>query len=835
MIILMCLSAIITSTFLTYVLSEWYKSSTIVLIRPQETVDLVPKRDKILNFPMTYFSPIETASKTYTEIVKSRLIAERVTKLLTLESMREDKGAGWRYYWKKTKTLIKNFLKKSWALLKYGRIEADDPFNRVVSEIQGGLSVKPTKKTYLFEIEAEARSPWLASAVANASAKVFMDYLKEQSLHELENARQLSEEKVKQSSQKLEKAREALVKFKEREGVVSLREETALHLELLGELESSLKTVNTDINGVVAQKKEIARQLRVTKNFTRSTEKVIDNPILRDLKLGLAKKEVALKGLSEKFAPEHREIRILQAEIKEINKKIEQHEPTLNSEVTSTVNPTYQNLLNEQTNLENELESLKAKRLNLSEAIEKKKKILGKLPFKEARLANLKLAISLQEQTHELLNRESEELKMAATRRAPDIQMMHPAVTPVYPSRPIKIYHAGLAAILSLIVGVGVALLKENMNLTIRSAHEAEQALSLPVLMTVPQLALPKDNQWPLILEEQKELPEVIRKHKRIPLKTPIEVTCNHDRFSTKGKLIDISMGGACFDLKADNRLYPDETVILEIPNSRVTAKKDIVKGIVVRSENASDKDNVLTTAIEFINLNESMTKEIMGLIHSQNFNLSFLLPSDFEEPIRGLRSDVQFYRKDAISSFLITSSVPQEGKSTIAANIGLSLVAIKKSVILVDAHLRHPSLHKMFGLSKKPGLLDVLSQRGSLLLNKTPSGLSILTSGPLIKDPAALIGSGKMKELIDLLKKDFDFVLIDAPPLLSGPDTALLASITDGVVIVIDTGRTTSGESKRAKSILEKSNAKILGVVMNNYNSDYEGYYKQYKDYSKA
>jgi capsular exopolysaccharide synthesis family protein len=826
MIILMCLSAIITSTFLTYVMSEKYTTSTIVLIRSQKSIEVIPKRDEILNFPVSYYSPIVTATKTYTEIIKSRLVAERVFNLLGQETMKEDEGTGWRYYWKKTKTGIKNFVIKSWAVLKYGRIEEGDPNDRAVTEIQKGLSVKPTKETYLFEIEVEARSSQLAAAIANASAEVFVDYLNEQSLHEFENAKQLSEEKVKQSSQKLEKARQALVKFKEREGVVSLKGETALQFDLLGKIESSLKTVDTDIKGAIAQQKEITRQLSEIDNFTRSSEKVIDNPILRDLKLELAKKEVALKGLREKFAPEHRDIRMLQAEISEIQKKIEEHDPTLDSEVTSTVNPTYQNLLNEQANLENQLESLIAKGVNLSEAIEKKKKILEKLPIKEARLANLELAIFLQEQTHELLNKESEELKMAAIRRVPDIQMMYPAVTPLYPSRPIKIYHAGLAAILSLIVGVGIALLKENMNQMIRSAQEAEKALSLPVLMTVPQLALPKDNQWPLIVEEQKEFPEVIRKHKRIPMKAPIEITCNHDKYSIKGKLVDISLGGACFNLRTDKRLEPNERVELEIPNYKLKGKKAIAEGIIVHSGKESDTDNILTTAIEFVNLNEATIRVIMGLIHSQNSNLSFLLPPDFEEPIRGLRSDVQFYRKDAISSFLITSSTPQEGKSTIAANIGLSLVSVKKSVILVDANLRNPSLHKMFGLPIKPGLLDALLEDEPLLQENIFSKFSVLTSGSSIKDPAALIGSGKMKQLIGLLNRNFDFVLIDAPPLLVGPDAALLASITDGTILVVNAGTTEMEDGQRAKQILNRAQANILGIVMNNHDRDLRGYY---------
>ena len=118
MIILMCLSAVITATLLTYVLSEKYKSATIVLIRPRETIDLVPKRKEILDFPLGYYSPVETASKTYTEILKSGVVAERVIQLLGLDTMKEDKGTGWRYYLRKIKSGIKEFILKTWTLLR---------------------------------------------------------------------------------------------------------------------------------------------------------------------------------------------------------------------------------------------------------------------------------------------------------------------------------------------------------------------------------------------------------------------------------------------------------------------------------------------------------------------------------------------------------------------------------------------------------------------------------------------------------------------------------------------------------------------------------------------
>jgi len=112
---------------------------------------------------------------------------------------------------------------------------------------------------------------------------------------------------------------------------------------------------------------------------------------------------------------------------------------------------------------------------------------------------------------------------------------------------------------------------------------------------------------------------------------------------------------------------------------------------------------------------------------------------------------------------------------------------------------------------------------------------LSIITSGTTVKDPSALLGRGKMQELIESLKKNFDFVLVDAPALLSGPDSAILASMVDEVIIVLDAGRTTVEDGNRAKQILNMANAKILGTVMNNYYSDFDPYYTRCGSYANV
>jgi len=709
----------ITATLLTYVLSETYRSMTKVLIRSQKSIDFVHKREEILDFPVSNFTPIEIASKTYTEIIKTSVIAERVVKLLNLDQIKEEEGSGFQYYWRKAKTKTKDLLRKTWTILKYGRIKEEDAFSRAVAEVQGGLSVKPTKETYLFELQAEAKSGELSAAIANAAAKVFVAYLQEMSVNDMERQKRLSEDKVALSKEELNRAMNAVVEFKEKQRIVSLKNEAELEVKSISELENSWESVNAEINGLLAKKKEITRQLSDLKKFAKSEAKVIDNPLIRTLRTQLAEKEVRLAGLRERYTEEHREIQTLQTEISEIRSKLEKEAPTLSSEETLSIDPVHQELSLELTRAETQLESLRAKSNNLASVVREKKERIGEIPQKEAELAKLDLTAYLSEETHKLLSKEYEEVRMAAEKRAPDIKVIHNAGAPIYPFRPIKVYHAALAGILSLIVGLGIALLKEHLNVTIRTIDEAEQGLGLPVLMTVPYLRFVRGVSWPLI----------------------------EDR----------NTGSA-----------------------------------------------------------------------------SRLLPS-FEEPIRGLRSDLQLWKSQQMFCFLMTSCGPQEGKSMIISNLAVSLATNNKRVVLIDANLRSPRLHEIFDLSNERGLTSTLAEGIPPWLQRDKTGLSVLTSGPSENDPPALLESNRMAKLLEFLKKDFDFILIDSPPLLAGPDAALLASIAEGTIIVLSAGRTSMEDAQRAKKILERAHAKILGVVLNHCEDGMAGYYRTNRKPAKA
>lgn len=189
-------------------------------------------------------------------------------------------------------------------------------------------------------------------------------------------------------------------------------------------------------------------------------------------------------------------------------------------------------------------------------------------------------------------------------------------------------------------------------------------------------------------------------------------------------------------------------------------------------------------------------------------------------EAFRSLRTNLQYMNvDDPPRAIVITSALPAEGKSSVAANLAITLAQSGQPTILIDADLRRPRQAAAFGLDADMGLTDALATRVSAddLLQPVPSvpALRVLTSGPIPPNPSELLGSERMHQLVDSLKRDA-FVVIDSPPLLPVTDAAVLTHNSDGALLVVETGRTTYDALGKALELLGKANATSLGVVMN-------------------
>ncbi len=207
-------------------------------------------------------------------------------------------------------------------------------------------------------------------------------------------------------------------------------------------------------------------------------------------------------------------------------------------------------------------------------------------------------------------------------------------------------------------------------------------------------------------------------------------------------------------------------------------------------------------------------------------------------EAYRTLRTNIQFSSVDRpIRTLVVTSSGPSEGKSTTAANLAIVMAQTGQKVVLVDADLRRPVLHKTFGVPNNVGITTALLAGDdvdlqSYLQPTEIDNLMILTSGPIPPNPSELLGSQRMKNVIDRLAQAADIVIFDTPPVLVVTDAAVLSRQTDGVLLIADAGGTREPALAHAVEELRKTGANILGVALNRLDSRSRGYYYYYYYY---
>lgn len=187
-------------------------------------------------------------------------------------------------------------------------------------------------------------------------------------------------------------------------------------------------------------------------------------------------------------------------------------------------------------------------------------------------------------------------------------------------------------------------------------------------------------------------------------------------------------------------------------------------------------------------------------------------------ESFRALRTNLQFLDMEGRSSFVITSSVPAEGKSTTTINLAIALADAGKRVALLDTDLRKPKVAEYLGIEGGAGLTDVLINRarvGDVMLPWGQRSLWVLPAGKVPPNPSELLGSAQMHTLLEVLERDFDVVLCDAPPLLPVTDAAILAKATSGAIVIVASGQTNRHQLDGAMDALQTVGAKVAGLVM--------------------
>jgi capsular exopolysaccharide synthesis family protein len=211
---------------------------------------------------------------------------------------------------------------------------------------------------------------------------------------------------------------------------------------------------------------------------------------------------------------------------------------------------------------------------------------------------------------------------------------------------------------------------------------------------------------------------------------------------------------------------------------------------------------------------------------------VTFLDPEGLAaEAFRTLRTNLIYALVDEPPEVIVvTSANPQEGKSTVCANLGVVLAQAERKTLILDCDLRRPSLHDIFGLRNMRGLVDVVAggREPGGVWQEPLANLKLITSGPIPPNPTELLGSKRFSEFLSGIRREFDYVLLDAPPVGLVSDPSILASQGDGVLLVLDAQKTRKAVLRQSRRSLEAVGAKVFGTVMSNVGGSTGGYYSK-------
>lgn len=584
----------------------------------------------------------------------------------------------------------------------------EDP-NKLLKKIEVSTLPNPGARghedlgTDIIQVKLNDSDPQRAVNTINCLAHVFANFYQEISHQEAADNRNFLESELARANRNLSEAAENLRGFKESNGMAATADASSSAVAGLRQATSDSDAANAALAEAQAKLSQIDGALRRVGPTRRVIEGTSNTPMAQQMETQLADLTRQLNDARSKYEDTHPQVIALKESIDQVQGKLQLEKGKISSHVTLVRDPVYDSLLAERARLAYERNGLAAKAGQLAGAVGRAASALR--PGRDVTLARMQNEFETAQKTYNDLQTQLNQARIneKETTATGAMRIVDEATSAEGPMGVNKMAYFFMGTLLSLIVGLGMAITLESLDNSIKANVDVERLLSLPVTALIPS-------------------------------------------------------GGS-----------------------------------------------ITNTALSRITYTDPL--------------------SPIAEAYRFLRTDLLLSTEGTnIRTIMVATAKPGQGGTVTVCNLGVSLAMDGKRVILVDADMRRPCLHRTFKVENEVGLSNALCNEkdfDEVVLSTEIDNLFIIPAGPTPSNPSELLGSSRMRALMDWLSDQADYVLIDTPSAVAFTDAVVLSRIVDGVVMVVRAQQVPRGAELQVRELLNKAKANILGVVLNDVEPD--------------